>query len=462
MSRPRPNILFIIADQWRHDFLGYSGNGVVDTPNIDALASRGTVFTQCTTTSPVCGPARIGLATGLLPTRTGTTENKYAFMPVSTANHYRHFRDNGYRVEVVGRHDLAKPGNPASQYGTRPLNYSYGFTRALELEGLMSSSQVADSEGPRGPYTCYLADHGVYDTWAADYKVRQERDWILGASSDSALAKEHHIDAFIGRTVQERLRTIEDDYPWYLLVVFQSPHNPYDPPAELGSKYRTRSVPGPIPADFGGKPRRIQQLHAARFSGATPSDIVTARRQYAATVELVDQQVGLFVDAVESRGMLENTVIVVTSDHGDHLGDHGLFEKQTAYEASMRVPLVVTGPGIAPGRSDALVEMQDLNPTLTEVAGLPAQPALDAQSFAPVLSGSAAAHRDAAVCCQSDYRAIRTRTHKYIETYNDRYELYDLKSDPREQFNLIDTHGDIARDLSKQLDKRLTQHRWRR
>jgi choline-sulfatase len=458
----RPNVLVIMDDQHRFDWVGYAGSDFVRTPNIDGLAEDGCVFTHCCTTAPVCGPARIALATGLLPTRTGTTTNGTSFMPLSTPNHYCHFRDQGYRVELVGRHDLAKPGAPASIHGNRPLNFSYGFTRAFEVEGGMSCAQtVAVTGEPNGPYGWYLKQQGLLDAYVQDFVSRRDKGWIIGASHDSVLPLEHHQDEFVGRKAVERIEQQEDDYPFYMFVSFQSPHDPFDAPGELAEHYRDTDVPEPIPPAMEGKPARIQQRYRNMYSAATLDDVVLARRQYCGKVELIDRQVGKILDTMDRRGFLDNTIVVFASDHGEHLGDLGLFIKHTAYEPSLRVPLVVSGPGVEPGRTDALVELFDINPTLVEMAGLPPQTDLDARSFAPLLRGQTSAHRDACVTVEGSYRAVRTQTHKYIETANQQAELYDVQADPGETHNLIENEREVARRLARRLRDRFVEGRWR-
>jgi len=457
----RPNILFIMDDQHRHDFLGCAGADFIQTPHIDSLAERGMVFTHCCTNAPVCGPARIALATGLLPTRTGTVSNHTSFMPLSTPNHYRHFRDNGYRVEVVGRHDLAKPGAPGSVYGTRPLNASYGFTRALEIDGIMSSALKAAKQGATGPYTSHLQEAGLLDAFRADYVERSGKGWIIGASHDWPLAEEHHPDVFTCRRAVERIENIEDDYPWYMLVSFHSPHDPYAPPSRLGDQYRDADIPDPIPPNMEGRPRRIRDRYERLYSHATAEDIRVARRQYCAKVALIDEQVGRLMDALAARGVLDSTIVVFASDHGDHVGDHGLFIKHTAYEPSLRVPLVISGPTINAGRSDALVELFDLNPTLVELAGLAPQPNLDARSFAPLLRGESGTHRPHCFACEDGYRAVRTPEHKYIETLNDTPELYDLAADPGERFNILGEQPKRVTELRQVMLHRMTSEQWR-
>lgn len=455
----RPNVLVIMDDQHRYDFLGCAGAEFVRTPNIDRLAASGRVLTHCCTTSPVCGPARISLATGLLPTRTGTTTNNTAFMPLSVPNHYRHFRDYGYRVGLVGRHDLAKPGAPASVYGNRPLNYSYGFTRALEIEGGMSCARWGYRSGQvSGPYTSHLAEHGLFEAYCNDFQARCDKGWIIGASHDSVLPLEHHQDEFVATRAVERILGQEDDYPFYMFVNFQGPHDPFDPPVEFAERYREADVPEAIPATDTPLPERIHQRRH-NYAHANELDVVIARRQYCAKIEFIDRQVGRILDAMDQRGFTENTIIVFASDHGEHVGDHGLFIKHTAYEPSMRVPLIMAGPGVTGGSSDALIELHDLNPTLVEMAGLPAQPHLDARSFASVLSGDHPAHREHCVTCEGEYRAIRTRRHKYIESPGCK-ELYDLETDPDEKDNTAAESPETTAELREALKARFTEGRW--
>lgn len=231
---------------------------------------------------------------------------------------------------------------------------------------------------------------------------------------------------------------------------FVGPHDPFDPPTEWADRFRNVELPGAIPAGAAGKPGTV----AASPWRMSEAQIAAARRQYTAAVGLIDAQVGEILAAVEERGFGASTIVVITSDHGEMLGDHGLFQKSVPYESAMRVPLVVAGPGVAPGVSDALIELADLGPTLVGLAGLPPQPGLDARSFAPLLAGhEPRVHRAVAVCRERHYVAIRSATHKYIHNTgthplsqaDDPDELYDLVADPAEQRNLfLDDVGTAA------------------
>lgn len=462
MATDRPNVLWIIDDQHRGDWMGCAGAEFVRTPHLDRLAGQGMRFDACYTNSPVCGPARCSLATGLLPHRTGILSNDQAFLPVSAPTVYKHFRDHGYRVSLVGRHDLAKPGAPRSIHGNRPLNFSYGFTEALEVEGGMAVSRLDE---PNGPYGAYLREVGLWEAYRADFRARHDKAWILGASHDSVLPAEHHQDAFVGRKACERIEAIEDDYPWMMFVSFQGPHDPFDPPAEFGEMYRHAELPPPVISDPSTRSRRTQRRRHVRIApGAEPDprEVARARRQYAAKITFIDHQVGLMLDALRRRGDAENTIVVFCSDHGEMAGDHELWIKHVAYEPSWRVPLIVAGPGVATGATDALVELSDLNPTLAELCSLPVQPAQDARSFAPVVRGQADEHRRAVVTMERGYQGVRTAEDKAIFNDNDASEYYDLATDPQETTNLADRRDRRVRELRQMLHERMTEHRWMR
>ena len=318
----RPNVLFLLADQYRYDYLRCAGAEFVRTPNLDRLAGRGVRFAQCVTDCPVCAPARIGLATGLRPSRLGSLDNA-SYLPLSAPTHYQRFRDHGYRVGCVGKLDLAKPSRYNGRYGDRPCVYAWGFTHPEECEGKM---HAGSSPSPIGPYTHYLQERGLLQRFHEDYQARRQHGWIVGASHDSVLPTDAFEDAYIGRRAAEWIARVPDDYPWYFFVSFVGPHDPFDPPAEYAQRYRRADVPPPIPDELHGKPAWIR----SRQVEASAEDIAVSRRQYCAAIELIDDHIGLILDALEARGQLENTYIVFSSDHGEMLGDHGLYTKSVA------------------------------------------------------------------------------------------------------------------------------------
>jgi choline-sulfatase len=457
MMTDRPNVLFVMADQYRWDYLGAQGAGFVRTPNLDRIAARGVRFTQCTTNSPVCAPARIGLATGLQPSRVGALDNS-AYLPASQPTYYQYLRDHGYRVGCVGKLDLAKPAPYNGRYGDRPCIYGWGFTHPEECEGKMHAGKFPT---PQGPYGYFLQERGLYQAFHEDYTARAAsgKGWVRGASHDSVLPADAFEDAYIGQRAADWLAEVPDDFPWHYFVSFVGPHNPFDPPTEYADRYRNAPMPPAVVDTMEGKPASVK--HKDR--GLTPEEIAVTRRQYCAAIELIDDYVGRMLDALEARGQLEKTVIIFSADHGEMLGDHGLYTKSVPYEASVRVPLLVAGPDIEGGRaSDALVELIDVNPTICDLVGLPAQPKIDALSLGPVLRGETADHRSETVSAIRHFRCIRTERYKYVENYNAIDELYDLENDPDELVNLAESEPELARELSRRLQARYLEGRWRR
>ncbi|MCZ7646501.1 MAG: sulfatase-like hydrolase/transferase [Planctomycetota bacterium] len=453
-SPRRPNLLVILDDQHRFDYLGCAGAKWVRTPNLDKLASRGVRFTQCCTNAPVCAPARIALSAGLQPHRLGALGNS-AFLPRSAPTYYQHLRDHGYYVGCVGKLDLAKPDGYNGRDGDRPATYMWGFTHPVECEGKMHAGH---SPEPRGPYGLWLRERGLYEAFHQDYKRRRKEGYHVSAH-DSVLPTEAFEDCYIGRRSAEWIERTPGDFPWHLFVSFVGPHDPYDPPAEYGARYRGAEMPPPIPLHPGEKPAWIRE----RQQAYAPEKVLETRRQYCAAIEAIDDQVGLILAAVEKRGWTDNTYVIFASDHGEMLGDHGLYTKSVPYEAALRVPLLAAGPGIAGGRvCEAPVELIDINPTVCELAGLPAQPNLDARSFAPVLRGESATHRSECLSGLRNFSLVRTERHKLVRSLNDETELYDLREDPHEQRNLARDQPQLVKDLSALLNRRMLEGTWLR
>lgn len=443
----RPNILFIFDDQHRHDYLGAAGASFINTPNLDRLAQRGVRFTQAATNCPLCAPSRMALATGLMPVRAGVLANDFGRVPHGLPTFYQRMRDHGYWTASVGKLHLGPTGAPGPK-GDPPGAYALGFTHPCECEGKMGAGYQAAT--PSGPYTHYLHEKGLLEAFYQDYQQRIEAGWAW-ANWDSVLPAEAFEDAFIGRKATEWIRDVPETHPWMMFVNFVGPHSPFDPPTEYADRYRKAEMPDVVPTVMDGKPEWVRQ----RDHGFDREAVVAAQRQYCGAIEAIDDQVGEMLDALAERGMMDNTYIIFSSDHGEMLGDFGLYAKFVAYEGSLRVPLVVSGPGIEGGRVvDALVELIDINPTICELAGLVPQEHIDAQSFVPVLEGGATEHRSETASVIENFRCVRTREYKLIHNYNDVFELYDLVNDPRELNNISDERPAVFEELHGRLRER--------
>jgi choline-sulfatase len=434
-----PNILFIMCDQLRHDWLGYRGSEHVCTPNIDSIAARGQVFTEASTNSPVCVPARIGLSSGLRPHRLGALDN-HAYLPLSRTTYYQRLRDHGYHVSGVGKFDLAKPDPYNGIEGRRPLTYAWGFTHPLECEGKMHAGR---GDPPNGPYTHWLRrqDPEKHQIFIDDYNERAG----TGAAThlhDSVVPWGLCEDDFIGQRACEMLQSFTGEFPWHLFVSFVGPHDPFDPAPEFADKWRSAEMPDPIPFEPEGKPERYLYQHS--YDEKTH---LVARRQYTAYLEQIDHQIGRILDTLEARGELDSTIIAFASDHGEMLGDHGRYTKSCHYESALRVPLVIAGPGIAAGETDALVELSDLNPTLCELAGTTPASNLDARSLLPFLRSGEREFREFTFATLRGCHAVRTREWKFIKGDDDRHELYHLAKDPQERRNVLEQHPEVAEEM---------------
>ena len=448
-----PNILLIMTDQQRWDYLGCYGADFVAAPNIDRLAASGVRFANAFTNAPVCAPSRIGLVTGMHPYRIGALDNN-CFLPRQLPTYYQRLRDNGYRVGCVGKLDLAKPDGYNGRYGDRPHAFRWGFTHPEEVEGKMHAG-LGDPEHPHGPYTHYLKDRGRLKVFCDDYRARSDAGWVIGASHDSALPVEDFADSYIGRRAAQWIDNIAADFPWHLFVSFVGPHDPFDPPTEYAERFRDAAMPAAIPASPSGKSRWVH----ARQKTCSEAELANIRRQYCALIKLIDDQVGLLLEALRRRDMLENTVIIFTSDHGEMLGDHGLWQKSLPYEPSIHIPLIVSGPGISGGlTSDALIDMSDINPTICALAGVDAAPDMDAISFHHILTGDGVEHRNEIMTGLRNFRCLRTATTKFIDNTNDRPELYDLSRDPAERHNIAAESPDVVADMRRRLNGYLLRH----
>ncbi|MCC5830408.1 MAG: sulfatase-like hydrolase/transferase [Phycisphaeraceae bacterium] len=430
------NILLIMCDQLRHDWLGYRGASHVATPHIDALAGRSRIMTQATCNSPLCAPSRISLASGMRPHRLGALNN-HAYLPLSRPTWYQQFRNHGYHVGCCGKLDLAKPDGDLGRRGDRPLTYAWGFTEPHECEGKMHAGR---GNPPNGPYTHWLKQRGLLETFTSN--AARRRGGPTRALEPSALPVDAFHDVYIGKRSCDMLGKLQGDFPWYFFVSFVGPHDPFDPPVEFYQRFSDRPMPPAVPCEPEGRPSRYH-----REETATPDETTLARRLYTAYVACIDEQIGRILETLDERGERESTYIVFASDHGEMLGDHGRWTKNCHYEASVRVPLTVAGPGIEPGVSEALIELNDVNATLCELAGIPLLANVDARSFAPVLRNQTTEHRDFAMATHIGHGCVRTRQWKAIFGDDGCHELYDLANDPDERRNVLSDHPEAIQSL---------------
>lgn len=485
MSDDRPNVLWICTDSQRWDTLGCYGNDHVSTPNIDALADNGVRFDRAYCNNPICCPSRASFLTGRYPQATGVNRGGQP-IPEDERLITQTFAEADYHCGLAGKLHIS----PINPYDGIPRSEAEPLRRVDDgyAEFLYSASPGGNYPGDQ--YRRYLREKGL--------EFETERVEGSGHVSTS-LPYEHHQTGWGARKAAGFIEDADDgDQPWLFSLNLFDPHHPFDPPPEYLEPYLNdlESIPPPNyeEGELADKPVHQQHLRETAYVGNAEEfderEHRLFRAAYFAMCDAIDDAVGELLDALERTGQREDTLVVFTSDHGELLGDHGMYLKGPSfYEPSMRVPLVVSGPGTESGvESDALVELLDLAPTLLDAAGLEHEPGMQGRSLWPLLTGERDSddHRkdvyatrlglvtdreeipdviDEAVTDRSraNVRAcnqismLRTDRYKLVRWHNvDGGELYDLKRDPTETHNLWDDseYVDIRADLLARLSDR--------
>ncbi len=463
----KKNILFIMADQLRNDYAEFAC-----TPNIDSIARKGLTFTRAVCNSPVCAPSRCSMAGGVYARKVGVLDNHNHF-PVDHPTYYQALRLDGYRVAAVGKTDLHKGSHFLGENGDIPLMYHLGFTDPFETEGKMNAAHLSNrtTDGTRpyyrdivdnggdvksmlsGPYQHYLHDKGVFADFSDDYAKRMQNLPVWFAEP-SALASDDVLDAFIGQKSCEFLQNVTTESPWHLFVSFVGPHDPWDPSKEYYEKHKDATYSGGIcdtDETMAAKASWVQKKSAKMSKDMKPEDLQKVKRHYAAMINLIDDWVGKILDVVRERGMEDDTTIIVSADHGEMLGDHGLFQKSVMYEGALRVPLIIYDKDMKKtGSSDVLAELVDMYPTILDIAGVTYDKSkLDGVSLYPLMTDNGGFDKRYQISELRHCRMIFDGRYKLIENYNDVYELYDLSTDPHELNNIVESNNKEAERLRK-------------
>lgn len=434
----QPNILFVLPDQHRPDWLGCNRDLPLRTPNLDRLSERGVRFTNAFTPSPLCSPARACLATGRDYHRCGVEDNGQN-TSLSLPTYYRHLRDSGYAVAGVGKLDLHKPDHDWGLDGARMLT-EYGFTGGIDNEGKGDAIAAYRNNGPspKGPYMQFLKENGLVETHLAMYQSHLDKPGWLNFPAVTSLPDEAYCDNWVAANGMRYLREFPQDRPWHLVVNFVGPHGPFDVTAKMRSQWEDVELPPPVDNDEADAP------------------VIQARRQnYGAMIENIDEHIGRMLELVEQRGELNNTLIVYSSDHGEMLGDHGRWGKSVWYTPSSGVPLIVSGPGIQSGAcSDALVSLHDLAATFLDYAQAEPLPGADSRSLRGNLEGRCEKHREYVTSGLNEWNMIYDGRYKLVIRLGESPLLFDTHEDPYELKNIVDARPDVAEELRTKLEFR--------
>jgi iduronate 2-sulfatase len=451
------NVLYIVSDDLNNS-LGCYGHPRVRSPRIDALAKRGVRFDRAYCQFPLCNPSRSSFLTGLRPDQTGARDNAFVFRRKNpdVVTMPQLFQNNGYFVARVGK--LYHYGVP-NQIGTDGLDDPPSWQKVINPKGRDKDDEdkIFSIDGKR-------SFGGTLSWLAADGTDEEQTDGMTA-------------EAAIGLLEQQR------DKPFFLAVGFFRPHTPYVAPKKYFEMYPPDLVPlaKMPPDDRQDIPDAALPVKNANY-GLDEKTQREAVQAYFASITFMDQQVGKLLDALDRLQLRDNTIVVFHSDHGYHLGEHGLWQKQSLFEESARVPLVISAPEMkAAGQaSPRIAELVDLYPTLVELCGLKPPENLPGKSLAPLLAkpdaewdkvavtqvfrgggtgGKAKAGgkggEPSTVPVGFQGYSVRSERYRYTEWDGGRrgLELYDHQNDPRELKNLADQAemAGVVKELKEKL-----------
>ncbi len=406
----RRNLVVILIDDLRFDAMGCR-NSFFETPRIDRMVREGVLFENAFVTTSLCSPSRASMLTGLYAHRHGVLDNTTPLAP-GIPTFPEVLREAGYRTAFIGKWHMG-----GDQDDPRP-----GFDHWISFRG-----------------------QGVYNNPTLNVNGRREsrKGYITDILTDEAL---HFLKD-------------QRDQPFFLWLSHKAVHDEFIPAPRHAGRYADRTYPRPATMadteeNYAGKPDWVRrQRHSwhgvdGMYNNRETFDSFT--RRYAETLLAVDESVGRVLDLLRVQGLAESTTVILTSDNGFQFGEHGLIDKRTMYEASIRIPLIAWGPGYIPAgasRSEMILNI-DLCPTCCELAGANPPPGAQGRSFAPILRGETVPWRDAWLYAYFWERSfpqtptvlgIRTDRYKFMRYHGvwDRYELYDLAADPEERNNLL-------------------------
>ena len=435
----RPNLLFLMADQHRGDCLGAEGNRAIQTPHLDRLAKEGARFRCAYTSTPSCTPARAGLLTGMSPWQHGMlgynrVADQYA------VEKPRVLREAGYYTAVIGKLHYS------------PQRHLHGYDWAA-----LDESGREESVDFRSDYRAWFASEAPGLNPDATGLGFNDYD-----AKSYALPERLHPTTWTGGVATRFIENYSRPQPFFLKVSFARPHSPYDPPARWMRHYDSVKLPAAQTGDWAQRFAPKSSDRSDLWHGDLGAEQVRrSRAGYYGAISFVDEQIGRILGALEKRGQLENTLIIYTSDHGDMTGDHHLWRKSYAYEASARVPMLMRWPkGMLTAQRGQVfqqpVELRDILPTLADAAGRSVSEACDGRSLLELIRRKGAGWRetldlehDVTYGPENHWNALTDGRMKYIFHARDGEEhLFDLAADAHELRNLAShtAHGAALRE----------------
>ena len=420
LSGGNRNVLFIMSDDLNVDIASY-GHPILKTPNLDKLREESMVFNRAYSQYPLCNPSRNSILSGLYPGTSGNLNNQDNIRELipDIVTLPQAFKDAGYLTATSGK--VFHQKDPASWTHISDMNTGGLWPTNEEPRFYRRWGQENKTKGEGG----LLVDNTV--PWFRWRSVTEGEEYL----------KDHQV----ARAAINRMDDIlEAQKHFFLAIGFMRPHDPYFAPKRFFDMYPLEFLELPeAPADASSVPMRaFNRVFKAAFEQMSRKDQLEAMRSYYAGISYMDEQVGIVMDAMEQKGLLENTIIVFRGDNGYHVGEKGYWNKATLFERSCRAPLMISYPGMqtAGASTNRLVEFVDIFPTLTELGGIQAPEGPDGESLLPLLVNPDAAWDELVYAYVNQDRSVRTPDYRYIVWKNYGDALYDVKKDPGEHYNL--------------------------
>ena len=436
----RPNILFLLPDQLRHDYLGCYGADFLATPAIDELASHGTQYQTAISPVPVCVPARASMMSGQSTVANGVIDNLAWLRPdrrdLGIETWPELLSRSGYRTAAIGKMHFY------------PWDISEGFEHRIIAE---DKRHVAVEDD----YHSALLSRGYRKQHGREMRGYYENKGACICD----LPDDLQVDRWVANRTIDYLDRLDDDRPFAIMVGFPGPHCQYDPPEAALSEIDPARLPAALPATKESRYHHAGFVAGYRrpwadldYSTLSADQIRAIRHHYAASVQRLDTDVGNIITALRRSGRLENTIVVFSSDHGDYLGDFGMVGKAYFHEPSVRVPLIVADFRNPQGQVDSRqVSLLDLYPSILDWARL----AVPAHVQGQILG---TASEDRVITGVSNLGVMaRSGTHKLVRYTTGVEALFDLRTDPHEQVNAMKAQPEVRARLDLELTKAFIQ-----
>lgn len=445
LAAAQPNVLFIIADDLTSTALSCYGNKVCQTPNIDRLATRGVRFTRAYCQGTYCGPSRASFMSGYYPHATGVQGYTSPRAAIGDrATWAQHFKNAGYysaRVSKIFHMGVPIGIEEGSDGADDPASWTERF----------------NSQGPE------WKSPGVGETLEGnpngDRPVVGGNTFVVVSAAGDDLAQSD------GKTAAKACELIAQhaDKPFFLAVGFVRPHVPFVSP----TKYHTYPaeamvLPEKVPGDWDDIPKPGINYKTSLNMKMDVEKQKKAVAGYYAAVSFMDAQVGKVLDALEKSGQADNTIVIFTSDHGYHLGEHDFWAKVSLHDESARVPLIISVPGKKPAVSGSFVELLDLYPTTAKLCGLPAQERLQGKDISAILDDPKAVVHDTVFSVAGTSKGLLLRDDRWVyiqygEDAKGGVELFDMQNDPQQFTNLAGSpnHAEIVQAWKAKVAEKL-------